>query len=115
MAEKMGLASTLLLKYQAGVIPSPQEALELFERIDDNINFLVLLLKKLVEAVKAIVQGVIDTLKALADGIRSLFPEQETRTAFIPDREPLGEEGPGVLPAHRWPAVHGQIARPGPQ
>jgi hypothetical protein len=91
VAEKLGLISTLLLKYELGVIPTPKEALELFERLEANINFLARLLKQLIEVVKAIVQGIIDILKALVDGIRSLFPKEETRTAFAPSGDVRSE------------------------
>ena len=84
VAEKLGLISTLLLKYQLGVPPNPREALEAFERLEANIGFLMRVLKQIVEAVKFIVQGIIDILQALADKIRGLFPKEESQTAFVP-------------------------------
>jgi hypothetical protein len=92
IAEKLGLVGTLLLKYELGVLPSPKEALALFERLEANVDLLTRLLKKLIEAVKVIVQGIIDILKILIDGIRSLFPKEETRTAFLPDGELKSQE-----------------------
>jgi hypothetical protein len=84
VAEKLGLISTLLLKFQLGVPPAPKEALEAFERLEANLKLLPRIIEGLIEAVKFIVQGIIDILKALADGIRSLFPKEESQTAFVP-------------------------------
>jgi hypothetical protein len=84
VAEKLGLLSTLLFKYQLGVPPNPKEVLEAFEYLEANISFLTRLLKQIVEAVKVIVQGIIDILQTLADRIRSLFPKEESQTAFVP-------------------------------
>ncbi|MBE7498966.1 MAG: hypothetical protein HS113_01375 [Verrucomicrobiales bacterium] len=91
LARKIGVATGTLAGFKLGVLPSPEEAVGLLEDLESNINIFIRTLKKAIEAIKVLIQGIIDILKTLVDGIRSLFPKQETQTAYLGDN-PLGSQ-----------------------
>lgn len=91
LARKIGVATGALAGFKLGVLPSPEEAAGLLDDLESNIDLFIRILKKAIEAIKVLIQGIIDILKTLVDGIRSLFPKQETQTAYLGDN-PLGSQ-----------------------
>lgn len=85
LARKIAAAAEIGANFKLGVLPSPERATELIDDLESNINGFIRLLKKVIEAIKTIIQGIVDILKTLVDGIKSLFPKQETETAYLGD------------------------------
>ena len=85
LAKKLGAAQELLVNFKLGVVPTPERAADLLDELDSNINVFIRVLKAVIEAIKVVIQGIIDILKTLVDGIKSLFPKQETETAYLGD------------------------------
>lgn len=90
-ATKIGLLTGLLQQYRLGVPPTPEQAQEAFEHLEENINIFIRIFRALVGVGKAVIEGIVTLLMATRDGILSFFPKQTTETAYIPDRELRGE------------------------
>lgn len=85
VVEKLTLITKLVKQYELGIPPTPSDAQEAFDQLDANIGFIPGLFKTLSDAAKAIIEEVVSILVTLRDGILSLFPKQDTKTAYVPD------------------------------
>ncbi|KFA92352.1 hypothetical protein [Archangium violaceum] len=85
VVEKFALFTRLLKQYELGIPPTPSDAQEAFEHLEDNIGILPRIVDALSVALKAIIESVIGILVTLRDGILSLFPKQDTKTSYVPD------------------------------
>jgi hypothetical protein len=82
IARKIGVLTGALAGFKIGALPSAEEAADLLEDLEKNVEWLRKLIRAVFGAIKDIIQGIFELLRELRDGIVSLFPKEEKKATL---------------------------------
>lgn len=92
VAKKLGATAEISTLVEMNDLPSPEQLREFNEMLQDNIDWFNDLLEAVLGILKTIIGAIISALEKIWEFIKSCFPDEETETAMVGDRNPEAGE-----------------------